>query len=470
MAHRPVPSYGRSIEREEEAERDLLTTWFSPGTMAVLLVVFVTVIMGVPATQILVEWQRDPYQLPHPLSVFSLRPHLRNLFTPADEIRRFETALENRSILRERLLGPTQSALLRYAHVGNDRVFLGSDGFLFFAPDIATVTQPPFFDDPTKPNQFESVIGQLESMRRELLNSGIVLVLMPVPLKPQMLPELLSPRRYANMAAQELLPLANPSTPLFLAQLRRRGFHVVDLGPALVAAKRQHKQPIWLKTDTHWAPAAVAAAGRELARYLISEGVVRGTITPEDGGLPATPDANYHLVPATAHIWGNMTLMLHLSGDRNGPLSEEQISYERVFRTKDGRPHDRPGTADIVILGDSFSQIYCSATFNKDWGGMDAGCLADHLALWLGRPVTTISTIHNPFLPPAQLGDIIADAADKDGPRIRPGTVLVYEFIESTIGQQWDSRAALNLPDPGKRGRNGTRAPSKRLPAPDHVR
>src|SRR5262249_42857212 len=61
-------------------------------------------------------------------------------------IEEYEKQLEERSLLRRRLLGPTQQWLTAIAGLGNEKAYVGREGWLFYRPDVDYLTGPGFLE------------------------------------------------------------------------------------------------------------------------------------------------------------------------------------------------------------------------------------------------------------------------------------------------------------------------------------
>ena len=184
----------------------------------------------------------------------------------------FERALENDSLLGQALRPPAQLLMTGWLGAGNERVYPGREGWVFYRPDVEHVTGRGFLDprelrrriaaapewtDPPEPDPRPAII----QFKSDLANRGIALIVVPVTLKPSVHPEKLT-RRYDEASA---LP-QNPSFTAFIEDLRREGVLVFDPGSGLARERSAGAQ--YLATDTHWRPEAVEAAADELGRML----------------------------------------------------------------------------------------------------------------------------------------------------------------------------------------------------------
>jgi alginate O-acetyltransferase complex protein AlgJ len=318
----------------------------------------------------------------------------------------FEAALEDRSPIGRLLRPPAQALLSGWLGAGNERVYVGRDGWLFYRPDVEYVTGPGFleparlarramtreFEVAPAPDPRPAVLqfaGDLESR-------GIALIVMPTPAKPVVHPERLSAR--AGSMAQ------NPSWATFIEGLRREGVLVFDVAPALVDAARAGA-PQYLATDTHWRPEAMEAAAGALAGFIAER-------TP----LPSVPPHAYRTEPREARHVGDTAAMLDLP--RGQSLYPPETVPLRIVLRPDGDPWRPSPGADVLVLGDSFSNIYSLPSMG--WG--EAAGLVEHLSLALGRPVDRI--VQNDNGAKATRLTLAREAGD----RLAATRVVVWQF------------------------------------------
>src|SRR6185295_639143 len=117
----------------------------------------------------------------------------------------FELALENESFIARTLRPPAQLLMTGWLGAGNERVYPGRDGWVFYRQDVEYITGPGFLDpaqirrrvaeapewtNPPEPDPREAIL----QFKRDLDARGITLVVMPAPLKPGVHPEMLARR------------------------------------------------------------------------------------------------------------------------------------------------------------------------------------------------------------------------------------------------------------------------------------
>ncbi len=320
----------------------------------------------------------------------------------------FERSLEAESLLGRSLRPPAQVVMTGWLGVGNERVYRGRDGWLFYRPDVEYITGRGFLDPaqlrrrvaaapewtaPPQPDPREAIV----QFRRDLEARGITLVVMPTPLKPGVHPEMLA-RRYADATDA----LQNPSYRAFVDDLRRDGVLVFDPSEALAAARRSGPQ--YLATDTHWRPETMEEVAELLGGFIAAH--VR---------LPVTADPGYRIERPEVRNTGDVARMLDLPDD--GPLFPPEAVWLRRVLQPDGSPWRSSRDADVLVLGDSFSNIY--ALESMGWG-TSAG-LAEQLSYTLRRPVDRlVQNDEGAFATRAML--------QRDPDRLDGKRVVVYQF------------------------------------------
>jgi alginate O-acetyltransferase complex protein AlgJ len=285
----------------------------------------------------------------------------------------FERALDDESLLGRMLRRPAQRVMARWLGTGNERVYIGRQGWLFYRPDVEYITSKRFLD----PEQLERRVAAssewatapqpdpreaLVQFHRDLQARGIRLIVMPTPVKPGVHPEMLA------SGADHTRVLQNPSFPEFVADLRRAGLLVFDPGDRLAAARSA--DPHYLKTDTHWLPETMETVAELL-----------GTFIEAHVPIPALANPAYRLERLEVRNSGDTARMLDLP--ENDPLFPPETVWLRRVLQRDGSPWRSSRTADVLLLGDSFSNIYSLESMG--WG-TSAG-FAEQLSYVLQRPV-----------------------------------------------------------------------------------
>jgi len=379
----PTPETHRKLSRETEAELALKHTVYTSGTRWLLIALFLFTIVSVPAIQLAVELRSprtagglgtfDLYKA-YPAwkkiraarsaaDVWRLLPH-------AADLKAAEKKLETESVVSAWLLPRVQSVLTGKLRAGNEQVYLGRDAWLFYRPDVDYITGPPFLDpsqirhrthvDRVQPDPIKAIVD----FRNQLAARGIDLIVMPVPMKPGIDSDKFSTR------AEENAPLQNPSFLEFKIRLESAGVGVFDPGPLLIQRKAAlGGAPLYLENDTHWRPETMEFVAEKLA--------------------PLIPPSSTHYPPLEIKereisSLGDIARMLMLPPSQNIYRPEKATIHEVLVGNAMWSPSKE---ADILLLGDSFSNIFSLDALG--WG--ESAGFAEHLSRALGgRPLDCI--------------------------------------------------------------------------------
>ncbi len=373
----PTPETHRKLSREEEAELALKHTVYTPGTRWLLIALFLLTIVSVPVIQVAVELRSprpsgglatfDIYKtLPAWSKVRAVRSaaDLWHLLPRAADLKAAEKSIESESVVSAWLLPRVQSVLTGKLRAGNEQVYLGRDAWLSYRPDVDYITGPPFLD----PSQmrYRARVNQVQpdpawaivDFRNQLAARGIDLIVMPVPMKPGIDADKLSASAKGNA------PLHNASFTEFKERLENAGVRVFDPGPSLIQRKAVLRgAPLYLENDTHWRPETMEFVAEKLSFI----------ITPP-GPLPRAP---LEFSEREISGLGDIARMLSLPPTQNLYRPEKVAIHEVLSGNAMWRPSK---DADILLLGDSFSNIF---SLNALGWGESAG-FAEHLSRALG--------------------------------------------------------------------------------------
>ena len=364
----PTPSAAhRKLPREEEADLALKNTKFVPGTRQTLIGLFLLTILAVPVIQLVGEFRATGSisRLPM-ISIFKSLPWLPH----AEDLKRVERTLENESLVSQWLLPRMQYLLTVVMGAGNEQVYLGHDPWLFYRADVDHVIGPPFLDPIRMKHRLQTSrvqpdpIKAIVDFRNQLAARGIDLVLLPVWVKPSVEGEMLAASAANRDRASGALP--NPSFNEFKARLEREKVRVFDPAPSLM--ERGRSRPLYLDTDTHWRPETMEFVAERVADFL---------------QLPPAAESTSSIVEKEIVARGDIAAMLKLTrGDKFFP--PEKVTIRQVIT---GNGLWRPSKeADVLLLGDSFSNIF---SFEAMGWGESAG-FAEHLSFALRRPIDCI--------------------------------------------------------------------------------
>jgi alginate O-acetyltransferase complex protein AlgJ len=388
------------LSREEIAKREIGRTEIAPA-LAWLMTILFLVTLAVPPTVQLIDEARSGTAARTPSSVQLIHsfPAVADAFSSTDRnlwertlaanrvllrhIEEYEKQLEERSLLTRHLLGPTQHWLTAIAGLGNEKAYIGRDGWLFYRPDVDYLTGPGFLEPevlrrraaagrqhlaPPRPDPRPAIL----EFHQQLERRGIRLVIMPMPGKSAIRPEMLSPRFDRADGALE-----NDSFRQFCNEMEAAGVLVFDPAPFMadVPGAPPTDETVWfLRTDTHWAPGAVEVIARELKRFLQRN-------CPLDGA----PVVEFSERSREIENLGDIAVMLHLPEDQV-LFPPERVTIREVV-APDGRAWEPDETAEVLLLGDSYTNIFSLREMN--WG--TAAGLAERLSFALGRHVDRIA-------------------------------------------------------------------------------
>lgn len=334
----------------------------------------------------------------------------------------FETALEDQSTVGRAMRPPTQLALTGWLGAGNERVYIGRERWLFYRPDVEYVTGRGFLDRRQMDRRVASASEYerapqpdprpaIVQFKDDLEARGITLVVMPTPVKSTIHPSQLSTRVAVGSA------LHNASFDTFVGEMRAEGVLVFDamtLGPLQ-----------YLATDTHWTPWTMQRVAEALAAFL-----------QQHVPLPPLTSAGYQIAPREAQQIGDSAAMLDL------PPNQTRYPAERVtlrFVTDAaGEPWRASRDADILVLGDSFTNIYSLLTMG--WG--EAAGLAEQLSYTIQRPIDRIA--QNDEGAHATRGLLRRDL-DSGNDRLAGKRIVIWQFAARELA--FGDWRVIRLPD-----------------------
>jgi alginate O-acetyltransferase complex protein AlgJ len=377
----PTPETHRKVSREQEAELALKNSAFAGGARWLLIVLFLLTILSVPAVQFAFEIKTPRTETR--LGTFNLYKaypawkKIRGVRGPRDiwrllprgaELKAAEKELETESIVSEWLLPRVQLALVKLG-AGNEQVYLGRDGWLFYRADVDYVTGQPFLEPKVLTHRAHTAgvqpdpIKAIVDFRDQLAARGIDLIVLPIPMKPGV-----ESNKFSRIGESKDV-LQNPSFSEFKARLERAAIRVFDPASLMAEQKRAATAPLYLETDTHWRPETMTLVAHVLANLVQFEGE----------SLPLTMNIGQQIEGT-----GDIARMLRLPHDQRRYPSQP-VTINAV--TARGAPWRSITTADLLVLGDSFANIFSLAALG--WG--ESAGFVEHLSYWSGpRPIDCI--------------------------------------------------------------------------------
>ncbi len=405
MTHRPT-------HREAQAEAEIGHTVFGRGValgMCVFFLLTLAILLGgellhrradgarggayvLDATQAVL---RSAGQLPSQVKSEGLWEGLghtnRAVHAQMDAL---ETGLQMGSPWRLPLLTPMNQWLSGTLGASNANVYVGKEDWLFYGPALRHVVGPPI---PTPSNDS---LGVLVAFQAALAERGIALVVVPVPSKVSLYPE-----SFHGRIGDGVVP-RNQGYGAWLKSLEAAGVVVFDPTPALVEGKEGG--PVYLRRDSHWSPRGVEYCAEALSEFLDAQFVFSD----------ATRRAYRRGSPSTVAYRGDLAAMLYPDPVAGALVEEWPIL---PVEDSDGNPWQPEVGSEVLLLGDSFTNIYSQEGLG--WG-TGAG-LAEQLSLHLQRPVDRIAqNDHGAYAARHRL----QDAVSKGEERLAETGVVVYEF------------------------------------------
>lgn len=408
--------------REAQAVREVGHTDVSRGVAASLTSAFLLLLLGVASLEVLRDakdapgspWSELGTALGRARQVLDASGLLAGNRQLMASMKAFEDTIEEGSEITARVLPRVQHFLTRRLAAGNEQVVVGRKGWLYFRPALDYLTGPGFLDRGRlaraaaggrtgQPPPRPAPLPAIADFGAQLAERGIGLVVVVTPVKAALHPEGLVPA-----LAHADLPLENSSFRAFLDRLAALEIPAYAPGERLARALRATSWPQFLRTDTHWAPQGMENAAEGLAEFL--------------GRHVALPERN-PVRYVRRELWteggGDLQRLLRLPVDE-GLFQPERVLIRRVFGPS-GEPWRPDPGANLLVLGDSFTNIYSQAELG--WG--EGAGLAEQLSYLLQRPVDKLAV--NAGGPSAARERLALQIAAGDD-RLAGKRVVVYQF------------------------------------------
>lgn len=355
---------------------------------------FVVTIFGVGLIQSGIEVARG--RRPQVADLLLKKPTEANL-------RAYERNIEEASWFAENVRPRMQYARFVVLGDAGPKAILGRDDWLFYRPGVQYLIEPWPAKAISDEHQ-DDVVPAILDFRDRLDARGIELVVIPVPGKASVYPEMLTCR--ATALGQPL----GAHTRKIMAQLDEAGVEVVDLFEVFARAKAgrapNDNTRYYLRQDTHWSPEAVRLAAKATAEKLLDLGLVeRGTV-------------GYDLKPVTVEREGDVVRMMQTPRiERHFPA--QTIHCTQVVHRESGEAYRDDPHSEILVLGDSFLRIY-----EQDEPG--SGGLIAHLARELGVPLASLVN-------DGGASTLVRQALARKPALLANKKVVVWEFIERDV-------------------------------------
>ena len=353
---------------DQDLRRGIIATDVGRGVAWGLCAVFLAAIYCIPLSQAYLEKRRDE-ESPL-LDLFHRAPTAENLHSVEKGI---EDAAYPKAFVQPRL----QALLTGVGRAGNKLALVGQRGWLYYTPGVRHVGGPGFLNrdversrekdaldagqEPIHADPRPAILGFHSALSRR----GIRLVLLPMPDKAEIEPGALHGRAVAGRPQ-------NVDFDELMAELRQQGVAVFDARQSL---PEHAPNPLYLAQDTHFAPSTMEHVVRELARFV-----------SYSASLPALAEPpQLHVVAQPVARVGDLVDMLKLP-DEQRIFAPQSVVVHQV-QAADGSAWEPDQNADVLLLGDSFTNIF--SLEGMGWGA--AAGIGPHLALELGRPIDVIA-------------------------------------------------------------------------------
>lgn len=255
----------------------------------------------------------------------------------------------------------------------------GEAGWLFFAGELRHIGAGRFWgraaataSQAVTPENADPLPAILD-FKAQLDKAGIELLVVPVPPKAVIYPEMLSKAIPVQHSAPQRLDALHRE---FYDVLKQNGVEVLDLVPEFLSHKADAAGPVYCKQDTHWSGRACVLASR-----LVAEKVKE---RPWFGALAKTKfEQEWKRIPINGDLWLGLT----------GPQPPRETLPLRFVGTRAAsakaglKPVPTSKNSPILLLGDSHDLVFHQG---DDMHAKGAG-LADQLAFDLGMAVDLVA-------------------------------------------------------------------------------
>lgn len=424
----------KKISREEAAIQEMNRTQVGRWYALTFFLIFMICLCAVPVWQMIREVRSgsdQPLVLPACFDVFhivseSWNRYERQTNSPLRKItdmnvfvqkrlRDYEQHMEETSFLTEYVLPHVQWALTAWGGVGNEKVLTGRDQWLFYGPDVHFLTDKGFLDPEVQRRRRRSAkawetpplpdpIPAILDFKNQLAARGIELILLPIPVKTAW-----ESRHYDGInRTNDALP-ENPSTRDFFRRLDAANVEYVDVSRLFSDQRKTNQTSLYLRSDTHWRPECMQQVAFHLSSLLKKKGYLAKQHTEAFKSQIAFESSA-----------GDIAAMLVLPPQSQVRPSKERVPVRRI-NDADESPWQADPQAEVLLLGDSFSNIYSLPSLG--WGH-HAG-LAEQLSFELQHPVDRMVRNDDSAYATRQL---LANEWQRNPSRLTHKKVVIWQF------------------------------------------
>jgi hypothetical protein len=415
---------------------ELDSTSVSPATAKFFSWAFVILLFAVPLSQFAVELSRG--QAPGALTLF--KPFAEGVRQAAGEhwsqaltaweggirpetLHGYEAAIENASVLKGFFQPRIQEVLTGRLGAGNEKVLLGRDGWVYFQHGLDYVVHRSVIDPSTLELAAKKMVDKgveasphpdprpvFLQLDRDCRKAGIHLIVMPAPDKVMLQPVQL----YSGYAKLASVPVPNnEGYARLVAQMRAAGVDWFEVAPASIAPGDVR----YLRQDTHWTPEFMDSTAAALAAH------IRQTVS-----LSLAPPEGLRAVEERVARVGDLVDMLKLTASQS-VFVPQPVTIQKIIDERSGQPVEPDPNAEVLLLGDSFTNIY--SLRNMGWGS-GAG-FGEHLAYHLQRRIDVVAL--NGGGASRTRTEL---ARQENAARLGHKKVIVYQFaVRDLLAENW---------------------------------
>lgn len=318
-------------------------------------------------------------------------------FLNGDYLRAYENQQEKENAFVKKTRPVYQAFAWKVLQDPGEKAVVADSNFLFYRQDVDFLVKPAPWTTDSLDNPIEAVLD----FKKELEKKGIELLVVVVPGKPTIYPEILNPQLYGLSGMNISLGRR------FVDTLRSLNVNVVNLYTPLMQAKQKDRRKdfLYLNTDTHWTP-----RGAQIAAKVIADDVKK---LPVAKNLPHEDWVDSLVM---ADRVGDVATMANLEY----AFPQQRVEAFQVKNAKTGTPRGNDfRKAKILILGDSYSRIYeTDAPMSSGW--------ISHLAKELRTPVASIVS-------DGGSSTLVREKLARRSGVLKGKTLVIWEFVERDL-------------------------------------
>jgi hypothetical protein len=313
--------------------------------------------------------------------------NIPNIFWNDLYLRPFEKEMENTSVFATTIRPAMLYTRFMLFNDLGEKAVQGVNNWIFYKPDVDYLVKPDIRDkrsiivDPNFKPLTDNPIAAIVTFKKQLADMGIDLLVMIVPVKASIYPDMLNAKMSPAMSGK-----ISHSTAI-MKELNKQGVETVDLFSAFAQERlNDHAagDSLYLQKDTHW-----RGRGLRTAAHVVAERIkqypwyVPGTTTFAIDTLTIERNGDIGVM-TTLPAMKIHDLTMSFPPEKTICYRVHSVMFDSAAKTSDTVIYkDDFKYSQILILGDSFSRI-----FQTDEPRC-AGWIA-HCAYELSQPVASI--------------------------------------------------------------------------------